>query len=201
MTVSLFEGELVRLAAGNAETDTEAIARWSRDSEYLRLLDSDPARPFTLQDAREELNRDAHSDAFHFVIRTRADDRLIGFVGIFAIRWTHGDGTIGIGLGEREYWGRGYGTEAMRLVVRFAFQELNLHRVSLSVFEYNTRARRSYEKVGFRFEGQERQVLLRDGRRYDEIYMGLLRREWETHLQGEQAAKQGIGEVASDVVQ
>lgn len=66
----------------------------------------------------------------------------------------------------------------MRLALRFAFMELNLHRVTLDVFEYNPRAIRSYEKAGFREEGRRRQLLLRNGRRWDEIEMGILREEW-----------------------
>jgi RimJ/RimL family protein N-acetyltransferase len=85
---------------------------------------------------------------------------------------------VGIGLGEREFWGKGYGTDAMRIILRYAFTELNLHRVTLNVFEYNPRGVRSYEKAGFVLEGRQRGVLLREGRRWDEIYMGILREDW-----------------------
>ncbi len=86
---------------------------------------------------------------------------------------------MGIGLGERKYWSKGYGTDAMRIILRYAFTELNLHRVSLDTFEYNPRAIRSYEKAGFKIEGRVRQLLNREGRRWDVIYMGILREEWE----------------------
>lgn len=85
---------------------------------------------------------------------------------------------MGIGIGEREYWSKGYGTDAMNVILRFAFDELNLYRISLNVFEYNQRAIRSYEKVGFVVEGREREFLRRAGRRWDMIFMGLLREEW-----------------------
>jgi RimJ/RimL family protein N-acetyltransferase len=67
----------------------------------------------------------------------------------------------------------------MRIILRYAFTELNLHRVSLDTFEYNPRAIRSYEKAGFKIEGRVRQLLNREGRRWDVIYMGILREEWE----------------------
>ncbi len=86
---------------------------------------------------------------------------------------------MGIGIGERDYWGRGYGTDAMQVLLRYAFDELNLHRVSLGVFEYNTRAIRAYEKAGFVVEGRGPQELHRDGRRWDMIFMGILREEWQ----------------------
>jgi len=67
----------------------------------------------------------------------------------------------------------------MNLILRFAFCELNLHRVNLNVFEYNPRAIHCYEKVGFKHEGRLRQCLNRDGRRWDLVYMGILRGEWQ----------------------
>ena len=90
---------------------------------------------------------------FGFAIRTLSDDRLIGDIGVWIESWAHGEAWVGIGLGERDYWGNGYGTDAMRLMLRFAFDELNLQRVSLGVYAYNPRAIRSYEKAGFRREG------------------------------------------------
>jgi RimJ/RimL family protein N-acetyltransferase len=182
MNNHLFHGQLVRLTAADSEADAEAMARWSRDSEYLRLLDSDPAMPESAKQRKAsivEWMEHERPNSFGFMIRTLADDRLIGFVGLGGIDGPNGDGFVGIGIGEPEYRGNGYGTDAMRVILRFAFAELNLHRVSLDVFEYNLRAIRSYEKAGFVVEGRERQVLHRDGRRWDVIYMGILRKEWE----------------------
>jgi RimJ/RimL family protein N-acetyltransferase len=178
----LFHGELVRLVAPNPETDAEVMARWSRDSEYSRLLDADPARLWSAGQIKTHMEKEWEKDSrngFFFLIRTLADDRLIGLVGLDGIRWTHGDAWVGIGLGEREYWGKGYGTDAMRVILRYAFTELNLHRVSLNVFEYNSRAICSYGKVGFAIEGRVRQFLQRDGQRWDLIFMGILWEEWE----------------------
>lgn len=71
----------------------------------------------------------------------------------------------------------------MRVLLRFAFQELNLHRVTLDVFDYNLRALRSYEKTGFKLEGRERGVIQRDGKRYNALAMGTLREEWESRTE------------------
>jgi RimJ/RimL family protein N-acetyltransferase len=81
-------------------------------------------------------------------------------------------------LGEPEEWGKGYGSEATRLVLRYAFETLNLNRVWLHVYEYNERGLRAYEKAGFRREGRLRQEMFRDGRYWDTIVMGILRDEW-----------------------
>jgi RimJ/RimL family protein N-acetyltransferase len=185
MINDLLTGDLVRLAAVNADRDTETFLRWNLDTEYWRFSSLGPARPFTKNHEREFIKREFETDApdiFAFEIRSRADDKLIGEIDLGGIRWAHGDTFVGIGIGERELWGKGYGTDAMRVILRFAFEELNLHRVSLSVYEYNPRAMRSYEKCGFQIEGRMRGMIQRDGKRYDMIYMGILQSEWrQTH--------------------
>jgi RimJ/RimL family protein N-acetyltransferase len=107
------------------------------------------------------------------------DDRLIGEIGFEDEDMPHDEAFVVIGLGERDIWGKGYGTDAMRIILRYAFTELNLHRVSLTVSEYNPRAIQSYLNAGFVEEGRLRGDEYRDGRRYDLIYMGILREEWE----------------------
>ncbi len=182
MNNHLLSGQLVRLAAANSDTDAEPMARWSRNAEYLRMLDSDPAAPQSAKQVKgniAEWMEHERADSFGFMIRTLADDRLIGFVGLGGINWNNGDGFVGIGIGEADCWGQGYGTDAMRVLLRFAFDELNLHRVSLSVYAYNPRAIRSYEKAGYKIEGHARQVVNRDGARSDEVFMGVLREDWE----------------------
>jgi len=185
MNTALLQGELVRLVAANSETDADLFARWSRVAEYLRLEDSGVARPASLKQTKEDiqawLEHDKPND-YAFVIRTLTDNHTIGAIGLDGVRWSNGDAFVGIGIGERGYWGKGYGTDAMRVILRFAFMELNLHRVSLDVFEYNPRAIRSYEKAGFKHEGRVRQALHRDGRRWDVLFMGILREEWTTQV-------------------
>ena len=183
MNVPLFQGELVRLIAPEPQLAAGLHTRWMRDSEFVRLLDTDPARLLSVDKNKEwyekNLVEEQKNDEIFLLIRTLEEDRTIGLIGLDGIRWTHGDAWVGIGLGEREYLGKGFGTDAMRILLRYAFEELNLHRLSLSVFEYNPRAIRSYEKVGFIVEGSARQFLNRDGQRYDMIFMGILREEWE----------------------
>ena len=183
MSNNLFQGELVRFVAAEPQLAAGLFAKWGRDSEFVRLLDTDPARLLSVDKYKEWFEKDLveqqKNDELFFLIRTLEEDLTIGLIGLDGIQWVHGDAWVGIGLGEREYWGEGYGTDAMRILQRYAFEELNLHRLSLSVFEYNSRAIRSYEKVGFVIEGRVRQFLNRDGRRYDMIFMGILRDEWK----------------------
>jgi len=182
--ITLLTGDRVRLTAIDPEKDAPAMAAWSRDAEFLRLLDTNPARGWTMARLKKDLEEEQGKDepnpgVFPFLIRALADDRRLGFVSLDVPLWPHRDAWVAIALGERADWGQGYGSDAMRVLLRFAFAELNLHRVSLSVFGYNPRARRSYEKVGFVVEGAMRERLRRDGQRWDMVMMGILREDWQ----------------------
>ncbi len=177
---NLYAGPLVRLAALDPERDAAAFARWSHDTEYRRWLDSDAVRPEIAAQVKAELEKRAERpNAFPFGIHTAADDTFIGFVGLWIRDWSNAEAFVGIGLGDRAYWSRGYGSAAMQLALRFAFHELNLERVSLEANAENARAIRAYEKCGFVHEGNQREWEGRDGRRSDIIAMGILRADWE----------------------
>jgi len=174
-------GKLVRLAAFDPEEMSKAFTRWNLNSEYQRLSNSDPTRmPSAKRNAKwmEDRVAELSPARYHFSIRTLAEDKLIGELGLDVVDWSGRDAFVGLGIGETEYWGKGYGTDVMNVLLRFAFTEINLRRVTLSVFEYNPRAIRSYEKAGFRHEGYLRNFLNRAGHRWNEIYMGILREEW-----------------------
>jgi RimJ/RimL family protein N-acetyltransferase len=181
MNNDLFKGTLLRLSGEDPQIMAEAFSRWNCDSEYYRLLDTDPPRLWSVNKIKEWLEKDqekASPNNILFGLRTLADDKLIGFIAFDGLAWRNRDTFVAIALGERDYWGKGYGTEAMQLMLRYGFTELNLNRVSLSVFEYNPRAIRSYEKCGFKHEGHMREAILRDGKRYDLVFMGILAEEW-----------------------
>jgi RimJ/RimL family protein N-acetyltransferase len=158
--------------------DAQTIAPWFNDAEvrgYLR-------RYYPMSVTREEewlrgLYEGPRDIAFGIALR--ADDRLIGGTGLHDIEPRHRHACFGISIGDKSLWGKGHGTEATGLVLRYAFHTLNLNRVWLHVFEYNPRAARVYEKVGFRCEGRLRQDAFHDGRYWDTIVMGILRGEWE----------------------
>ncbi len=178
-STDLFTGKLVRLTAEDPDVLAKSFSQWGRDTEYSRLLDSSPPYIFSEKKCKEWLEKDLEkTDDNFFSIRTLDGSQLLGFVALFALHWQHGDTMVAIALGEREYWGKGYGSEAMNLMLRYVFTELNLRRVSLIVFEYNPRAIRSYEKAGFVHEGRVRGAMLRDGQRWDFLWMGVMREDW-----------------------
>lgn len=182
----IFRGKLVRLTAEDPKIMAQHYSRWSVDTKFLRLMDSDPARPYSIKALQEWLEKELEKDQpdeVYFMIRSLKDDRLLGDVGLDGIQWNHGDTFMGIGLDNRDDWGKGYGSDALQLILNYAFNELNLFRVSLNVFEYNPRAIHVYEKVGFVHEGRLRRCLNRDGRRWDMLYMGITRHEWAESLE------------------
>jgi RimJ/RimL family protein N-acetyltransferase len=102
----------------------------------------------------------------------------IGGCGLHEIEWRHRWGELGIMIGARDYWGRGYGTDAVQTLTAWAFDTLNLNRVFLRVFADNARAIRCYEKVGYQHEGRLRQHNYHNGAYRDVLLMGLLRSDW-----------------------
>jgi RimJ/RimL family protein N-acetyltransferase len=181
MIEKMLLGELVRLVVEEPDVEAETFVRWSRNSEFLRLLDSEPPALWSKKKALEWIEKDLESDEARIglSIRTTEGDRPIGFVGLDGIRWNQGDSYVAIGIGEEEFWGKGYGTEAMRLMIQYVFRELNFRRLTLTVFEYNQRAFRSYQKLGFQVEGRVREFMRREGRWWDLVFMGILREDWE----------------------
>jgi RimJ/RimL family protein N-acetyltransferase len=175
----LLSGERVRLTALTPD-DLPTIARWYEDADFMRLYDARPARPKSRVELEQWLAE--HHKAKNivvFAVRPQNSDDLIGTVELDGILWVHGVCGFGIAIGDRAHWGKGYGYEASRLALAFAFDELNLHRVTATVFSYNARSIALLEKLGFQREGTYREFLQRDGTRYDMLLYGLLNWEWQ----------------------
>jgi RimJ/RimL family protein N-acetyltransferase len=184
----LFEGRDIRFGLIDPDETGKAFTRWNRDSEFMRLLDSNPTSFRSQRGMQKMLERDLEnqkSDRQWFTIHTLADDKLLGDINLSVDHWPSREAFVGLGIGERDFWGKGYGTDVMKIILRYAFTEVNLQRVTLNSFEYNPRAIRSYEKAGFRHEGRQRQLLNREGKRWDMLYMGILREEWMSEQEKE----------------
>ncbi len=180
----LFEGPDSRFGPIDHEKDPEIESKWTHDSEFMRLMETSPARPMSaamLKKQYEKLEKqiEENKDQYHFMIRTRAEDRLIGKAAVYRIEWANGNGFLRLGIGAAEDRRKGYGTQALRMLLRFAFAELNLFRVTANVPEYNVGALALLHKFGFVQEVCRRKSLERDGRRWDLYIFGLLNDEWQ----------------------
>jgi len=156
--------------------DVPVLQTWINDQDVIRnLLNFRPMNREAEEEFVDKITRDP--DLLVLGITLRSDDRLIGDVALHRIQSRDRQAGFGILIGEKAEWSKGYGTEATRLIVRYAFDVLNLHRVWLHVLEDNQRGTRAYEKVGFKIEGVLRQSAFREGRYLDMITMGILRGE------------------------
>ena len=177
----IITGERVVLRRHRGE-NLKAFMRWYSDPEVARLTRYQ-AGPLTV----DEIQRFFHgrimgADFLAMAIHVRDTDQLVGTCAFSQLDGDNGSTLFHITIGEHDAWGKGYGTEATELMVAHAFTRLALHRVALTVFEFNTRAIRSYEKCGFVVEGRARQAIFRDGRFWDELHMSVLLDEWEARF-------------------
>lgn len=155
--------------------DIPLLVAWRNQVGLKRLTGMSPFVPL------QEDEFDISSHMLHkvqFGIRKSSDKLLLGWVGLVDIAWTILAAELSIYLGNRDQFGRGYGTEAIHLILDYGFNELNLHRIQLEVVDYNQRAINTYKKIGFTQEGALREMGYRDGKRYDKLIFGLLRHEW-----------------------
>jgi RimJ/RimL family protein N-acetyltransferase len=116
--------------------------------------------------------------AVGFVMVLKETDEVIGFINLWGIKPKNQNAELGILIGRKDLWGQGYGKEALHLLLAYAFDELNLHRVMLRVFATNERAIRAYKSVGFVEEGRMREDIYRGGEWVDSVVMGILKHEY-----------------------
>ncbi len=181
MSDIFFRGKLVNLVPMDLEKDPELCSKWDRDSEFKRQFDVVPAVMYSPVISKEWFEA-ALGNGAEMMIQSAEDGKVIGIIELDGFDWAARSAWVGIGIGEADYRGKGYGTEAMQLILKYAFQGLNLNRVNLNVFSFNKRAIRSYEKCGFVYEGTQREVIYKEDQRWDVIDMGILRSEWEERL-------------------
>lgn len=180
----LFDGDLIRLGPIDHEKDPEIESRWTHDASYMRLMYLEPMRPLSVLQIKkqyEELEKQADEkrDIYPFRIRAREDDRLIGLAEIYWIGWSSAAAALRLGIGVPDDRCKGYGREALSMLLRYAFGELNLYRVGAILPEYNEAAQALFRKFGFVEEVRRREAIQRDGRRWDILHFGLLAEEWK----------------------
>jgi RimJ/RimL family protein N-acetyltransferase len=186
----LFRGERICFTGINHDQDPQVEATWTQDLSYLRMLQLEPAFPLSAARIKKKYEKiekmqEEKRRVFHFQIRTLDEERLLGFCQLYHIEWPHGTAWIQIGIGSPSDRGQGYGSEAISMLLRIAYMEMNLNHLGADIYEYNPAGRRLFEKYGFVREVCRRQAIQRDGRIWDEYIYGLLRREWKALQEGE----------------
>jgi len=161
-------------------TDLTTFVRWFNDPDVIQHLTLH--LPMSLAEEERWFEQQLTDKSKHIFAIETEDGAHIGNVGLHDLNWKDRNAELGIAIGEKEYWGRGYGTDAVLTMLRFAFEELNLHRVSLTVYDHNERARCCYEKCGLRHEGRNREARFSGGKYHDELRMSILRSEFDEHL-------------------
>jgi RimJ/RimL family protein N-acetyltransferase len=180
---SLYEGQLVRLGPLDHGKDPPVVACWTNDPLW-RFVSGAVARPISVEAVRKLLEKiekqmEEMKNLFHFTVRLKDDNRLVGLARIFWIDFHNGTGVLNLGVGDVLDRRHGYGSEALNLLLRFAFNDLNLHRLSVWPSADNHAFIHMAEKAGFVEEARRREAAFYAGRYWDLVLMGLLRTEWE----------------------
>ena len=172
----MIAGEHIILRAFERD-DAERCYRWMNDPNIVRTLKS--RYPIAFQNEMEWLDRAMHSTPSerHFAIERKDDRTHVGNASIHDIEWVSRTAAFGLFIGEPSAWNRGFGSDAIRTLVRFAFDEMNLRKLRINVFEYNERAKHVLEAQGFVQEGRLRQEFYREGTYHDIVILSIFRGE------------------------
>ncbi len=173
-------GDRIRLR-GVERTDLPVFITWLNDPEVIEGLAL--YRPLSMAEEEQWFEKmlTRSQDERPFVIEARTEDgwQVIGNLALFDIKWREKSAELGIVIGEKTYWNKGYGGDAIRTLLTHGFETLNLHRIFLRVYEFNLRAIHAYEKIGFVHEGRMRQAEYSRGRYIDVLLMSVLSNEWK----------------------
>lgn len=176
----MLRGKRVLLRGLELEDLDEIMTHWN-DWEVKRLLMM--IIPHSRQEEEEFIQstwRDRQEGkAYIFGMETIQEQKLIGSLGLHNVDWQNRTAEFGIAIWNKQYWEQGLGAEATILILKYAFEQLNLNRVELRVFAFNERAKTMYTKVGFQQVGKRRKALYRDGMYHDELLMDYLKEEWD----------------------
>jgi RimJ/RimL family protein N-acetyltransferase len=174
----MYTGQKVKLRAYNKK-DIPLRLSYINDAEIVSHITNDI--PFPITEHEETIwfeSISSKSDIYKFAIETIDDNQFIGGCSINDVDWKNSVATVGIFIGNKDYWGNGYGSDALNILVSFIFNQMNINKVRLVCYSFNHRALKSFEKYGFVVEGVLRKEIFKDGCYYDKIAMGILREEF-----------------------
>ncbi|WP_124069819.1 GNAT family N-acetyltransferase [Filibacter tadaridae] len=178
---SFLTGEKVILRKITKE-DYESFSNVEDVMESRLLMNDGIPFPPTEADHEKFLGEiSSEKDDYMFAIELKDEKVFIGTIAVYLVNWKNGTCHVGVSIGP-DFQEKGYGTDAMKVLLDFIFNYMNVNKVKLQVFGYNQRAIGSYEKCGFQLEGTFREELFRFGKYHDILVMGLLRKDWEETL-------------------
>ena len=179
--MSVIYGKRIHLRAVE-RGDVEKFHEWVNDPEVTRGLAL--YLPMSMRDEENWFDglakRDLNEKPFAIEVKKGRAWKLIGNCCVFDISTVSRSAELGIMIGDKAEWNKGYGSETMTLLLKHGFETLNLNRIFLRVYENNARAVRSYEKAGFVLEGRQRQAVYKHGKYEDVLFMSVLRSEWDS---------------------
>ena len=168
-------GERIYLSPRSTE-DAEIFTEWLNDFETTDYTGRS-GQLTTLEGERKYLEENSTPEA-NFVIVTLDKDKMIGTIGLESVDAINRTATLGIFIGDKNFRNNGYGTEAIRLILDYGFNYLNLYNIKLDLMEFNERALACYKKCGFKEYGRRRKCKFINGKYYDSIAMDILREEF-----------------------
>lgn len=172
-------GEKIYLSPVSTD-DAVKFTRWVNDLETTYNLQLAPQ--IISLEREQEFLEGMQKEGYNFAIVSRESDELLGSCGLLQPDLIQRTGELGIFIGEKKQRGKGYGSEAVRLLLDFAFNILNLHSVYLRVRSFNQAGIHTYKKIGFKEIGRRRECVFLGGQYFDEIYMDILDREFEGNI-------------------
>lgn len=165
------EGERVYLSPVNVD-DAEKYVKWLNNPNITQFLNVHNSL-ISLTGEREFLEKESCNE-FMFAIIKKDEDELLGNIGLTKFNYKAGTAELGIFIGDEENLSKGYGSEAIKLLVKFGFEELRLHNIMLTVYDLNPRAQKAYIKCGFKEFGRRHEAIFRNGKYHDLIYMEII---------------------------
>ncbi len=167
----MLEGEKVYISPMNIE-DAEIYAKWLNNREITQYLSIHNSL-VSIEGERKYLEKFI-TEEYHLAIIKKENDELIGNIGLENINYKNGTASLGIFIGEKDNTSKGYGSEAIRLLVQYAFDSLRLHNIMLMVYDFNIRAIKAYTKCGFKEFGRQHEALFINGKYHDIVYMEII---------------------------
>lgn len=179
----LYEGRTIRLTPIDVDKDAPVIADWSYTPQIVSQIREGTVNPMTVFEVGKVLENwksaaENGGHTFFFALRPSQEDRLVGFLRLVNIQWVHGAGLFSLVIGNEQDWNAS-AREALGLALNYAFDELNLFRVTVRIAEDDRLAVNLFQRARFYLEVRQRQAIFRGGRYFDRLSFGMLRPEWE----------------------